>query len=233
MLRRISFLPKATLETIYYKIVIPSVVYGIAVWGSCSDYLMKDLEQIHLIHKPPRDWEDETVLINANWMPLKYFCSRILNITHRAFYNIHSDDINSLVVKNVCSYSLRKSLNVVVSRPRTEQGRRSFKHRAVIAWNSLHDSIKQLENLISFKRTIKSTYARDISFQKQCSVNYNKNPEFIYFFKLSDPFTIIVYYFWFYDNCIVNFFPLFRLISSRSTSAVQLHTFKPTYQTNV
>ena len=94
MLRRISFLPKATLETIYYKTVIPSVLYGMAVWGSCSDYLMKDLELIHLraarlIHKLPRDMEDETVLINASWMQLKYFyCSRILNITHRAFYNL-------------------------------------------------------------------------------------------------------------------------------------------------
>ena len=57
------------------------------VWGSCSDYLMKDLELIHLraarlIHKLPRGMEDETVLINANWMPLKCFnCSCILNIT--------------------------------------------------------------------------------------------------------------------------------------------------------
>ena len=73
MLRRISFLPKATLETIYYKTIILSVLYGMAVWGSCSDYLMKDLELIHLraarlIHKLPRDMEDETVLINASWM---------------------------------------------------------------------------------------------------------------------------------------------------------------------
>ena len=76
LLRRISFLPKATLETIYYKTVIPSLLYGMAVWGSCSDYLMKDLELIHLraarlIHKLPRDMEDETVLINASWMPSK------------------------------------------------------------------------------------------------------------------------------------------------------------------
>jgi len=102
-------------------------------------------------------------------MPLKYFyCSRILNITHRAFYKIGLDDVNSLVVKNASSYSLRKSLNVVVSRPRTEQGRRSFKHRAAIAWNSLPDSVKQLENPLSFKRKIKSikTYVRDISFQR-------------------------------------------------------------------
>jgi len=71
-----------------------------AVWGSCSDYLMKDLKLIHLraarlIHKLLRDMEDETILINANWISLKYFyCSRILNITHRAFYNIDLDDIN-------------------------------------------------------------------------------------------------------------------------------------------
>jgi len=76
-----------------------------AVWGSCSDYLRKDLELIHLraarlIHKLPRDMEDETVLINASWMPLKYFyCSRILNITHRAFYNLELGDTNSLVVR--------------------------------------------------------------------------------------------------------------------------------------
>ena len=67
-LRRISSLPKATPETIYYKTVIPSILYSIAVWGSCSDYLMKDLELIHLraarlTYKQPRDMADETVII--------------------------------------------------------------------------------------------------------------------------------------------------------------------------
>ena len=61
-----------------------------------------------------------------------------------------------MVHRNYVSNSLRKSLNVVVSRPRTEQGRRSFIHRAAIAWNSLPDTIKQLENPLSFKRKIKS-----------------------------------------------------------------------------
>ena len=148
MLRRIGFLPNATPATIYYKTVIPFVLHGMAVWGSCSDYLMKDLELIHLraarlIHELPRGMEDETVLINANWMLLKYFyCSRILNITHRAFYNLELDNVNRLVVTNSSLYSLRKSLNVVVSRPRTVQGRRSFKHRAAIALNSLLDTVK-------------------------------------------------------------------------------------------
>lgn len=127
--------------------------------------------------------EDKKVLINTNWMPLNYFyCSCILNIMDRAFYNIDLDNTNSLVVKNT-SYSLRKLLNVVESRLRTKQGRCSFKHRATITWNSLPDTIKQLENPVSFKRKIKSskTCVRDISFRKECSVNGDKNPEFRYF----------------------------------------------------
>ena len=73
-------------------------------------------------------------------------------MTHRTFYNIDLDDINNLVVKNASSYSLRKSLTVVISRPRTELGCRSFQHRTAIAWNSLPDTIKQIENSLSFKR---------------------------------------------------------------------------------
>ena len=99
--------------------------------------------------------------------------SPTINITHRAFYNIELDDVIRLVVKNASFYSLRKSLNVVVSRPRTEQGQRW----AAIAWNSLPDSIRQLQNPLSFKRKFKVK----ISFQKECPVNYNKNPDLNYF----------------------------------------------------
>ena len=87
MLGRISFLLKATLENIFYKTVIPSVLYGIGVWGSCSDWFdeiprtnppqsCKRYSQTTMRH------EDETVLINANWMPFKYFCSRFSYFIH-------------------------------------------------------------------------------------------------------------------------------------------------------
>ena len=65
-------------------------------------------QAMHVLSTVDED-KDETVLKNASWMPLKYFyCSRILNITHGAFYNLELCDINSLVVKNASSYSLRK-----------------------------------------------------------------------------------------------------------------------------
>ena len=50
ILKRIKFLPKSILETIYFKTIIPSVLYGIAVWGSCSLALMEEVEY------PPAIW---------------------------------------------------------------------------------------------------------------------------------------------------------------------------------
>ena len=37
--KRIKFLPKPVLQTIYYKTILPSVFYGTVVWGSCSQSL--------------------------------------------------------------------------------------------------------------------------------------------------------------------------------------------------
>ena len=137
MLRRISFLPKSMLETLYFRTVIPSVLYGVVVWGSGSKF--KELELIHiraarLIHKLPKGMTDEDVLARVGWMPLEYFYKfHILIITYKAFYNLGLEEINSLVVRTCKSYNLRKSLNILVNRPNTELGRNSFVHRAAIA----------------------------------------------------------------------------------------------------
>ena len=86
MLRRINFLPTSILETFCYKIVIPSVLYGIVIWRSGPK--LKDVEMIHiraarLIHKLPNGFKDRDILSKVGWMPLEYFYKvRILTITH-------------------------------------------------------------------------------------------------------------------------------------------------------
>ena len=67
ILKRISFLSRASLETICYKTVVPSaVLYGLVVWSSCSDHLLDGLGEIQLkaftlINKLPRDMKDDPV----------------------------------------------------------------------------------------------------------------------------------------------------------------------------
>jgi hypothetical protein len=187
VLRRISFLPKSILESIYFKTVIPSVLYGVVVWGSGSKF--KELELIHiraarLIHKLPKDMKDEDILIKAKWMPLEYFYKfRVLTIAHKAFYNLDLEEINSLVVKSSNSYNLRKSLNIDVNRPRTELGRRTFSYRAAIAWNSLSDKIRHFSNPIAFKNRLKLSKQciKNIKFEKGSSVIYNKKLDYYYY----------------------------------------------------
>ena len=98
------------------------------------------------------------LLSKVGWMPLEYFYKfRILTITYNAYYNLGLREINSLVTKNSNSYNLRKSLNVVLIRPKTELGRRSFVHRSAIAWNALPENLKDPPNLSTFKYNLKQS----------------------------------------------------------------------------
>ena len=79
----------------------------------------------------------------------------IISITHKAFYNLDLEEINSLGVKSPNSYNFRKSFSINVNKPKTELGCRTFSHRAAIAWNSLSDKIGSFSNPVAFKNWLK------------------------------------------------------------------------------
>ena len=59
-LRSMSYLPVKVKEEIYFKTIISSVTYGMAVWGTSSPALMTEIEKPHvraarLIHNLPRN----------------------------------------------------------------------------------------------------------------------------------------------------------------------------------
>ena len=90
---------------------------------------------------------------------------------------------NCLVTKNSNSYNLRKSLNVVLNRPKTELGRRSFAHRSAVAWNALPDNVKDSPNLSIFKYNLKQSKqtVMNINFEKGGNVIQNMKPNFHYY----------------------------------------------------
>ena len=127
-------------------------------------------QKARLIHKLPNDVNDENILTTVKWMPLDYFQKfRLLNITHKAFYNLDLEEINSLVVKSSYSYNFRKSLNINVNKPKTELGRRTFSHRT--ARISLSDKIRSFSNPIAFKNRLKLSKRdiKNIKFEKVSS----------------------------------------------------------------
>ena len=46
-LKRMRQLPPKVLEEIYFKSIIPAVIYGIVVWGNCSSPMLNSLNPIH------------------------------------------------------------------------------------------------------------------------------------------------------------------------------------------
>ena len=47
VLKWIKSLPKSVLQTIYYRIILPSVLHGIVVWCLCSQSLLENIDHIH------------------------------------------------------------------------------------------------------------------------------------------------------------------------------------------
>ena len=41
-------MPKSALLTIYFQGILPSVLYGIIIWGNCSPLLMLSIEKVHI-----------------------------------------------------------------------------------------------------------------------------------------------------------------------------------------
>ena len=184
--RRMTYLPIATEEEIYFKTVIAAVTYGIVVWGTCSQVLMSQLERIHaraakLIHKLPKNISDEKALLNANWDSLDYiYKRRMLTIMHKVCHDDCPEDFKQLFDKSCGRYARNNSL--VVPRVPTEQGRMSARVRGPNLWNQLPETLRSSHNQETFKRNIKMAKAaiKTSSFQKEASLTTFKQQDFIY-----------------------------------------------------
>ena len=48
LLKSLYFLPRQARTDFYFGVTLPSVTYGMLVWGSCGQVLFSDLESIHV-----------------------------------------------------------------------------------------------------------------------------------------------------------------------------------------
>ena len=90
--RRSRFLPKDVLIYFYFKVILPSLTYGLVLWGSCSNAnLFDSLERLHcrvarIIFNLPKDMRSSDVLEKADWQLLSYSHKLVLlNCMHKAF----------------------------------------------------------------------------------------------------------------------------------------------------
>ena len=95
---------------------MPSVTYGISVWGNCSVAKLAHLEKIHLsadklIFKLPEIPGSLTGL-PSSWKPISYLYKlKLLCLTHKFFYGVCPEKISSISKKSPNFRNMR-DLNV-------------------------------------------------------------------------------------------------------------------------
>ena len=189
-LRRIKSLPPSTLETIYFKGILPSALYGIAVWESCAPETLQNLENAHiraarLIHKIHPSISKSDVLQIANWKSVGYmYKRRVACLTYQALYDKELPaDIQDIITIQSTTRNMRDNLKLALQRPKTENRRKTFKHRAAIIWNTLPESLKRMENYSTFKKylTRHSRTLDGITFSDSAVIK-NKNTDSFYYY---------------------------------------------------
>ena len=190
-LKSMKGLPTCVLEEIYYKGIVPSITYCIAVWGSCSLSLFNDLEHLHikaakLIHKLPSGTPDCDALKRAKWKPLSYIYKRRLA---SIMYQVHNDilpvQLTALLGtrSNETSCKLRRSNDFSLVRYHSELRRNSIRHRGPIVWNSIPKFIRNVTSLQLSKEKLKlaSKTLDQIQFEKEACLIKSKDTAFLYF----------------------------------------------------
>jgi len=104
---------KKSLEEIYFKTIIPSVTYGISVWGNCQPSALNFLNSTHaraacIIKELQSSLADDTSITKSNWLPISYFYKRsVLMLMHKVFYESSSHSICEPFSKRINSRSFR------------------------------------------------------------------------------------------------------------------------------
>ena len=146
-LYQMRFLQQASLNEIYFKGILPSILYAIPVWGNCSPSLMSEINSIHMkaarfICKIKNTVPQHQVLEQSQWRSISwYYKRRIACVTHKLYYE--DTKISTLIKKQPARRVLRNNLQIVQPQFKTMRYKNSFSYRASIVWNNLPDQTKE------------------------------------------------------------------------------------------
>ena len=126
LLRSLYFLPTFVRAYFYFKVILPTVTYGLVVWGSCGKSLIDVLEKIHVcaaktVHN--LDWytPSDQVLARCNWFTINCLYEyTLLLLAHNCFYDFSPTPIKQLFKKYDCNYNRRRKLNFLLPKPKSE-----------------------------------------------------------------------------------------------------------------
>ena len=152
---------------------MPSVTYGLILWGSCciSD-LFESLERLHcraarLLFNLPKDMASADVLQRAQWPTLSiYYKSAIFICLHKAFHDrLPVTLIDLISKKRATNYSTRTCASLIVPRCNTRYMKDSVAFRGSVLWNAVTKNFSAPDKNIPY---------RDLRLKFKSQVNFNE-----------------------------------------------------------
>ena len=117
LLKRSSFLSRNALLDLCFKIILPSVLYGLVVWGGCPNTdLLQSLELLHrraarIIYNLPQDTPTDEVYRHSNWNTLIfYYKLRLIKVVHSVFIGEAPAALSYLTNKPCTAYNFIRSI---------------------------------------------------------------------------------------------------------------------------
>ena len=156
------FLPQPVRQDFNFKVILPSLTYGLLIWGVCDKTIMENVEKLHyragrIIKEMSWSTPREELRIRLRWRPLSYFYENKLGMfVHSGTVGTQSQqDFWDMFNLRVSQYALRGS-NVITTRNySTNYGKRSISGMGATRWNSLPDSLRQITKDNKFRIELK------------------------------------------------------------------------------
>ena len=173
LLKRSSFLSRNSLLDLYFKIILPSVLYGLVVWGGCPNAeLLHSLEALHrraarIIYNLPRDMATEEVYRHSNWNTLAlYYKLRLIKLLHSVFIGEAPTALSYLTNKTCTAYNFRRSNNIIVPRFNSQFLKGSISYRGAVLWNAVSSNFTD-QFTAFYRRVKKESYFTELDFSAQ------------------------------------------------------------------
>lgn len=104
LLSSLYFLPTTARADFHFQVILPSVAYGVIIWGSCGKVLLDELSKIQVRTAKiicNIDWyrymPSREVLTRTTWRTLKsLYEHKLLLLAHNSFYGLSPSPIAHL-----------------------------------------------------------------------------------------------------------------------------------------
>ena len=160
LLKKSRFLPRSVRQDLYFKVILPSVAYGLILWGSCCNSdLFQSLERLYCrtvrpIFNLPKDMASAEVPQLDQWPTLSiYHKSAIFICFHKAFHDrLPVTLIDLISKKRATNYSTRTCASLKVPHFNTRYMKDSVAFRGSVLRNAVTDNCIALTKNILYRQ---------------------------------------------------------------------------------